>query len=71
MSYEVRTVYRLIWTSDVGFSGMSEKEHDTLEGAQAEADTDLSWRVWERDSWKSTTPDKYGDTYTITRSYRY
>lgn len=67
----METVYRLIWTSDVGFSGMSEREHDTIEGAQSEAGENMSWRAWERDSWKSTTPDKYGDTFTIVRKYRY
>lgn len=67
---DVTRVYRLIWTSDVGFSGMDERDFPTLEAAQAEATEGLTWRVWQRDEWKSTV-DKYGDIFTIVASYRY
>lgn len=66
----MRTVYRLIWTSDVGFSGMDDQEYPSLDAAKAAATAGLSWRDWERDEWRST-PDQYGDVFTVRRSYRY
>lgn len=65
----MQTVYRLYWTTDVGFAGTDNVDYSTLEAAQAAATDGLTWKHDERDTWRSTR-DQYGDAYTVRRAYR-
>lgn len=66
----MQAVYRLFWTSDVGFSGMDPVQYETLEAAQAQATDGVAWRQDCREEWRSTV-SKYGDVFTVRKAYRH
>lgn len=63
------TVYRLYWTTDVGFADTDDVDYPTLDAARDAASAGVTWRNDERDTWRSTR-DQYGDAYTVRKSYR-
>jgi hypothetical protein len=67
----MQAVYRLIWTTDLGYAGSDDRAYATIEDAQRAASPELAWYRYGRDEWKSTKRDSYGDSFTITRRYNY